>query len=158
LARVAEGGYEILCVLGKVGQKECCMPIYEYYCADCRKRVSVFFRTMSEASDDAARCPNCEGARLRRLVSRVAVMKSEESRLDNLADPSLMSGLESEDPRALASFMRRMSGEMGEPLDAEMTEVLDRLEAGESPESIDQSMPDMGGGDMGMGGFGGDDF
>ncbi len=65
-----------------------------------------------------------------------------------------MSGLESEDPRALASFMRRMSGEMGEPLDAEMNEVLDRLESGESPESIDASMGDMGGGDMGMGGMG----
>src|SRR5688500_6027898 len=141
------------------------MPIYEYFCADCRKRVNVFFRTMSEASDDAARCPNCQGAHLRRLVSRVAVLKSEESRLDNLADPSLMSGLESEDPRALASFMRRMSGEMGEPLDAEMSEVIDRLEAGESPESIDAAFPDMGGdGGMGMGGmdmggaFGGDDL
>jgi putative FmdB family regulatory protein len=138
------------------------MPIYEYYCADCRKRVNVFFRTMSEASDEAARCPNCEGARLRRLVSRVALLKSEESRLDNLADPSLMSGLENEDPRALASFMRKMSGEMGEPLDAEMSEVLDRLEAGESPESIDQAFPDVGadsGMDMGMGGtFGDDDF
>jgi putative FmdB family regulatory protein len=140
------------------------MPIYEYYCADCRKRVNVFFRTMSEASDDAARCPHCEGARLRRLVSRVALLKSEESRLDNLADPSLMSGLENEDPRALASFMRKMSGEMGEPLDAEMSEVLDRLEAGESPESIDQSLPDMGmdagmGMDGSMGGaFGDDDF
>jgi putative FmdB family regulatory protein len=140
------------------------MPIYEYYCADCRKRVSVFFRTFSEASDEAARCPNCEGARLRRLVSRVAVLKSEESRLENLADPSMMAGLESEDPRALASFMRRMSDEMGEPLDAEMTEVLDRLEAGESPESIDASMPDMGGDgmddgmDMGFGGMGGMDM
>jgi putative FmdB family regulatory protein len=134
------------------------MPIYEYFCVDCRKRVSVFFRTMSEASDEAARCPTCEGAHLRRLVSRVAVLKSEESRLDNLADPSLMSGLESEDPRALASFMRRMSGEMGEPLDAEMSEVIDRLEAGESPDSIDQAFPDMdSGGDMGMGGGFGDD-
>lgn len=129
------------------------MPIYEYYCADCRKRVSVFFRTMSEASDEAARCPNCEGANLHRLVSRVAVLKSEESRMENLADPSLMSGLESEDPRALASFMRKMSGEMGEPLDAEMTEVLDRLEAGESPDAIDASMPDMGGLDGGMPGM-----
>ncbi len=138
------------------------MPIYEYYCADCRKRVNVFFRTMSEASDEAARCPNCEGVHLRRLVSRVAMLKSEESRMDNLADPALMSGLESEDPCAMASFMRRMSGEMGEPLDPEMNEVLDRLEAGESPESIDAAFPDMGGdagmdmGDMGMGGgFGG---
>ena len=142
------------------------MPIYEYYCADCRKRVSVVFRTFAEASDDAARCPTCEGARLHRLVSRVAVLKSEESRMESLADPSLMSGLESEDPRALASFMRRMSGEMGEPLDAEMTEVLDRLEAGESPDAIDAAFPDMGGGsdagmgDMGMGdmGMGGMDF
>jgi putative FmdB family regulatory protein len=144
------------------------MPIYEYFCATCRKRVSVFFRTFSEASDEAARCPNCQGAQLRRMVSRVAVLKSEESRLENMADSSLMSGLESEDPRALASFMRQMSGEMGEPLDAEMSEVLDRLEAGESPESIDAAFPDMGGGDMGDmgmgmdagmgGGFGGDDL
>ncbi len=136
------------------------MPIYEYYCADCRKRVNVFFRTMSEASNEAARCPTCQGAHLRRLLSRVAVLKSEESRLENLADPSMMSGLESEDPRALASFMRRMSGEMGEPMDAEMNEVIDRLEAGESPDSIDQAFPDMGGGmDGGMGDdFGGDDF
>jgi putative FmdB family regulatory protein len=135
------------------------MPIYEYFCADCRARVSVFFRTFAEASDDAARCPTCQGAHLRRLVSRVAVLKSEESRMESLADASLMSGLESEDPRALASFMRRMSGEMGEPLDAEMTEVLDRLDAGESPESIDAAFPDMSGdGDMGgmdMGGLGG---
>jgi putative FmdB family regulatory protein len=131
------------------------MPIYEYVCLDCRKRVSVFFRTMSEASDEAARCPTCEGAHLRRLVSRVATLKSEESRMESLADPSLMSGLESEDPRALASFMRKMSGEMGEPLDAEMTEVLDRLEAGESPDAIDADFPDMGDdGGMGMGGMG----
>ena len=137
------------------------MPIYEYFCGDCRKRVSVFFRTFSEASDEAARCPTCQGAQLRRLVSRVAVLKSEESRLENMADSSLMSGLENEDPRALASFMRRMSGEMGEPLDAEMTEVLDRLESGESPEAIDAAFPDLGGDmdggmgdDMGMGGLG----
>jgi putative FmdB family regulatory protein len=125
------------------------MPIYEYYCYDCKKRVSVFFRTMSDASDEAALCPNCEGKQLRRLVSKVRMLRSEESRLDSLADPSLMSGLEGEDPRALASFMRRMSDEMGEPLDPEMTEVMDRLEAGEDPDSIESSMPDLAAGDAG---------
>lgn len=125
------------------------MPIYEYVCFDCRKRVSVFFRTFSDASKGNAVCPDCSGTKLRRLVSRVAVMKSEESRMDDLADPSLLSGLESEDPRALANFMRRMSDETGEPLDAEMTEVLDRLDAGESPEAIEQSLPDLGGADGG---------
>lgn len=133
------------------------MPIYEYFCFDCRKRVSVFFRTISAASTTEPRCPKCEGIRLRRLVSRVAVLKSEESRMENMADPSMMAGLENEDPRALASFMRRMSNEMGEPLDAEMTEMIDRLESGESPESIEQSMPELadgGGMDAGMGGVG----
>ena len=130
------------------------MPIYEYYCGVCRKRVSVFFRTMSSASDANAVCPQCSGQQLRRLVSRVAVLKSEESRMDALADPSLMAGLENEDPRALAHMMRKMSDEMGEPLDGEMTEVLGRLESGESPDAIEQSMPelaasaDSGGGDM----------
>lgn len=127
------------------------MPIYEYFCSDCKKRVSVFFRTMSVASDDAAVCPNCEGKQLKRLVSKVRMLRSEESRLESLADPSMMSGLEGEDPRALASFMRRMSDEMGEPLDPEMTEVMDRLEAGEDPEAIESSMPDL------AGGMGGDD-
>lgn len=122
------------------------MPIYEYYCYDCRKRVSVFFRSMSVASDAAARCPTCTGEHLHRLLSRVSVLKSEESRMENLADSSLMSGLESEDPRALASLMRKMSNEMGEPLDAEMNEVIGRLESGENPEAIESSMPELAGG------------
>jgi putative FmdB family regulatory protein len=130
------------------------MPIYEYYCYDCRKRVSVFFRTFGAADRAAARCPTCAGVRLRRLVSRVAVLRSEESRLDGMGDESLMSGLESEDPRALASFMRKMSNEMGEPLDDELHEVVDRLEAGESPESIEASMPEMAGEMPGMDGAG----
>lgn len=131
------------------------MPIYEYGCMDCRKRVQVFFRTFSEASDDDAVCPICGGTHLVRLVSRVSVTRSEDSRLDDLADDtSLMSGLESEDPRALAHFMRKMSDETGEPLDAEMTEVLGRLESGESPEDIEQSMPDLGGDDDEFGGMG----
>ncbi len=128
------------------------MPIYEYYCYDCRQRVSVFFRSFSAASDDAALCPTCEGKRLYRLVSRVSVIKSEESRMEGLADDSsLMAGLESEDPRALAHFMRRMSDETGEPLDAEMSDVLNRLESGQSPEEIEAALPDFGGGDE-MGG------
>jgi putative FmdB family regulatory protein len=122
------------------------MPIYEYYCFDCRKRVSVFFRSFSVASDEAASCPTCEGQRLRRLVSRVSVLKSEESRIDGMDDPSLLAGLESEDPRALAHFMRKMSDDMGEPLDPEMNEVIDRLEAGESPDTIEQSMPELAAG------------
>ena len=125
------------------------MPIYEYQCLDCRRRVSVFFRTMSEASDAAARCPRCDGANLRRLVSRVAVIKAtggSDLGTGGLGgnDDALLAGLESQDPRALATMMRQMSDETGEPLDAEMREVVDRLERGESPEAIEQSLGQSG--------------
>ncbi|MCB0204523.1 MAG: zinc ribbon domain-containing protein, partial [Anaerolineae bacterium] len=90
-------------------------------------------------------CPRCGGTQLSRLVSRVAVLRSEESRLDDMADPSAFGDLDEDDPRSIGRWMRRMSAETGEPLDGEFSEVIDRLESGESPESIERSMPDLGG-------------
>ena len=42
-----------------------------------------------------------------------------------------------------------MSAETGEELGSEFEEVVGRLEAGENPEFIEQSMPDLGGSDLG---------
>jgi putative FmdB family regulatory protein len=127
-----------------VGKKQ--MPIYEYGCYDCRKRVNVFFRSFSEAETKTAACPRCGGANLKRLISRVAVLRSEESRLERMADPSNLAGLDENDPKSIARWMRQMSSEMGEDLGGEFNEVIDRLEAGEDPESIEQSMPELGDG------------
>ena len=121
------------------------MPIYEYGCYDCRKRVNIFFRSFTEAETKEAVCPRCHGTNLKRLVSRVAFVRSEESRLENLADPSSLAGLDGNDPKSIARWMRKMSSEMGEDLGDEFNEVVDRLEAGEDPEAIEQSMPDLTG-------------
>jgi putative FmdB family regulatory protein len=136
------------------------MPIYEYTCQDCRRRVSLLWRSFADAETREAVCPRCGGPHLTRLISRVAVLRSEESRLDSLADPSSLDGLDENDPKSLARFMRKMANETGEDLGPEFSEVVDRLEAGEDPESIEQSMPELAaeGGGMGMGGMGGDDF
>lgn len=91
------------------------------------------------------RCSRCGSLDLTRLVSRVAVMKSEESRLESLADPSSFGDLDENDPRSVARFMRNMSSEMGEDLGDEFNEVVDRLESGEDPEAIEESMPDLAG-------------
>ena len=120
------------------------MPIYEYGCYDCRKRVNVFFRSFSEVETKAATCPRCGGTNLKRLISKVAVLRSEESRLESLADPGNLAGLDENDPKSIARWMRKMSSEMGEDLGGEFNEVVDRLEAGEDPESIEQSMPELG--------------
>ena len=121
------------------------MPIYEYRCADCRRRVNIWWRTFSDAETGEAICPRCSSVNLTRLISRVAVVRSEESRLDSMDDPAAFGDLDEDDPRSVGRWMRRMSEEMGEPMDSEFSEVVDRLEAGESPEAIEQSMPDLGG-------------
>ncbi len=131
------------------------VPIYEYTCLDCKRRVSLLWRSFADAAARPAVCPRCGGTNLTRLISRVAVVRSEESRLDSLADPSNLAGLDENDPKSLARFMRKMANETGEDLGPEFTEVVERLEAGENPEEIERSMPELAGegGDMA-----GDDF
>jgi len=120
------------------------MPIYEYGCYDCRKRVSLFFRTFADVTTRPPVCPRCGGGNLKRLVSKVAVLRSEESRLESLADPTSMSGLDENDPKSIGRWMRKMGKEAGEDLGPEFHEMIDRLEAGEDPESIEASMPELG--------------
>lgn len=122
------------------------MPIYEYRCQDCRRRVSIFWRTFKEAEQGEAVCPRCGSTHLLRLVSRVRVIRSEESRLDDLSDMSDFPDIDENDPRSLGRWMRKMSSEIGEDLGPEFDEVVGRLEAGESPEEIEKAMPELAGG------------
>ncbi len=117
------------------------MPIYEYRCNGCRRRVTLL-RGFSDSS--VPRCPRCDSAELERLISRVSVIRSEESRLDNLTDPSSMAGLDESDPRSVARWMRKMSAETGEDMGPEFDEMVTRLEAGESPEEIERTMEGLG--------------
>lgn len=121
------------------------MPIYEYRCNECRRRVTIFWRSFSEIGATHPCCPRCGSENLTRLMSRVAVVRSEESRLEDLADPSSLAGLDENDPKSMARWMRKMSQEMGEDLGPEFGEVIDRLETGQSPEEIEEAIPDLGG-------------
>jgi len=125
------------------------MPIYEYRCHGCRRRVSLFFRSFSAVSEPV--CPECGSRELTKLVSRVAVMKSEESRLEDLADPSSLSGLDENDPKSVARWARKMGQQLGEDLGPEYEEMIDRMEAGEMPDDEEMGgMPGMDG-DGGLG-------
>ena len=88
-------------------------------------------------------CPHCASDQVQRRIGRIRIARSEESRLDDLADPGNLEGLEN-DPRAMGQMMRKMGREMGEDLGPEFDEVVGRLEAGQSPEDIEQALPDLG--------------
>jgi hypothetical protein len=67
----------------------------------------------------ALRCKKCRSPRLTRIVSRVNVVKSEEARLESLADPSKLGGLDENDPKSVARWMKKMGKEMGEEMGGE---------------------------------------
>ena len=122
------------------------MPVYEYRCGSCRRRSSKLFRTFAEVATPA--CPYCGAApeQMTKLISRVAVMKSEESRLEALADPSMFSDVDENDPRSVARWARKLGESMGDDLPEDYGEMVDQLESGEMPDDVAGVGGDDGGG------------
>lgn len=108
------------------------MPIYEFRCTACRKRTSVFVRSVTSVAKPA--CDHCGSKKTQRIFSRVAVLRGDDG-LD-LAESS-MGDIDENDPRSVAKWVRKMSREMGEPLDADMQGELERMESGEMPDDPD---------------------
>ena len=119
------------------------MPTYDFICNDCQQKFDVFL-TYSEYGKKAVHCAHCQSGNVRRRMTKVRIAKSDESRMESAADDfSGMEGIE-DDPKAMARMMRKMGNEMGEELPSEFNEVVDRLEAGQSPEEIESAIPDLG--------------
>jgi putative FmdB family regulatory protein len=117
------------------------MPIYEYRCAKCRKRTSVFVRSMSTAVQ--AKCEHCGSNRVTRLMSRVTVVRSAGGSIGDF-DESMLADVDENDPRSVARWARRMKDEIGDDLGSDFDEVIDQMEAGGFPDDDgdDWSMDD----------------
>lgn len=123
------------------------MPIYEYRCLACKRRTSVFVRSVSSAV--RPKCEHCDSPRLARLMSRFAVRRGASAGGDDFGD---LDGVDESDPRSVARWARRMAQESGEDLGSEFDDMVGRMEAGESPDDV------MGGAGLGDdGGFDDDD-
>jgi len=107
------------------------VPIYEYRCQDCGHKSSVFVRRIGLEVEPV--CESCGSRRMNRLISRVAVLRSEDDIFQGLAEDASLDEVDESDPKSMARFIRRMSQRLGEPLDAEMEAELERMEAGEMP-------------------------
>ncbi len=119
------------------------MPTYDFICNTCAQRFDVFM-TFSEYGHKPVNCAHCGSEDVRRRMTKVRIARSDGSRLENMAnDFPGMEGLE-DDPRALGQMMRKLGSETGENLPPEFDEVVDRLEAGQSPDEIESALPDLG--------------
>jgi putative FmdB family regulatory protein len=113
------------------------VPLYEYRCSRCRGRKTILTLRVGEAVD--VRCPRCGTPTLERQMSRFALPRSEEARLDALADPSRLGDLDEQDPKSMARWMRRMGGELGDELGGdELDGMVDQIESGSNGDDGDE--------------------
>lgn len=106
------------------------MPIYEFRCDSCRRRFTIFTRSITGQS--VAACQHCGSEQVSRIMSRVAVLRASEDYSSE--SPPGLDEVDEDDPRSIARWVRRMSRQMGEPLEPEMEAELERMEAGELPD------------------------
>jgi len=105
------------------------MPLYEYRCRKCKRRVTILTLRVSEKAKPV--CSHCGGHDLERLMSRFATIKSEEQRLESLADPSNLGDLDESDPKSVGRWMRKMGRELGEEFTGdEFESMVEEMEAG----------------------------
>ncbi len=120
------------------------MPIYEYQCTTCAGRFQRLVAGFHDPDDLA--CPRCGAADVRKAVSRFAVMQSEEARLEALADPSALGGLDENDPASIARWAKKMGKEMGEEMDEDWDQMVDEMmeEEMSGKDGSDQPSDDLG--------------
>jgi len=107
------------------------MPIYEFRCQSCGRRINVLRRW---GDTEPPLCSHCGSSRVSRIFSTFLIHRTDrEIYEDILSDSQLIKGLEQNDPRALAEWNRRLS--RGEKVEPEYEELMYHLERGEMPPS-----------------------
>ena len=110
------------------------MPLYEYRCNKCQRRLSVLVRSLSETPEPV--CDACGGKEVSRLFSTFARIKTDNDVYDEiLNDNDLTKRMMANDPSAMLEWSRKMEGSEAEK-NPEYEEVFQRMERGEDIQSV----------------------
>jgi len=101
------------------------MPIYEYRCTACRRKVTVLTMRVTEAVDPV--CEHCGSRDLTRLLSRFAMVRSEDARLDDLTSDAALGDVDESDPKSMARWMKKMGDELGEDVGDDLEAMTDEM-------------------------------
>ena len=99
------------------------MPIYEYCCNGCGRTFAFLYGVSRDSRDPT--CPACQGRDLARLISRVARLRSEDTMLEDLADPTKIGDVD--DPRSLAKWAKQMGSALGDEGGEDFGAVVDEM-------------------------------
>ena len=131
------------------------MPVYEFYCADCHIVFNFLSRRVNV--DKRPPCPKCRRPELERQVSLFAVSRGrKEETQEGMPDideekmetavmglAGEMEGMDENNPRQMAHFLKRLKDVTGMNLGSGMEEVIRRLELGDDPDKIESEMGEL---------------
>lgn len=131
------------------------MPIYEFYCDRCNVIFNFFSSRVNTSK--VPDCPKCGKKELAKQISTFATIGKageesddplsgmDESKMER-AFESLMKeadGINEDDPKQMASLMRKFTEQTGVRMGDSMEEALSRMEAGEDPDQVEKEMGDL---------------
>jgi putative FmdB family regulatory protein len=107
------------------------MPIYQYHCAACERRVELFFRSAKSAVRPA--CPECGSKQLRRVISRVARVRSAGDRVGSIDLDRELGRLEGSGEAEFARWARQLGDRYDDELGSDFRDLAERADAGADP-------------------------
>ena len=131
------------------------MPIYEFYCERCNTIFNFYSKSINTSKKPI--CPKCREVKLKRFLSSFSVLREgpEENKEDSLPFDEERMGkavgmlaqeaqnINEDDPKQAAHLMRKLSEMTGLNMGRGMKEAIERMEAGEDPEKIEEEMGDI---------------
>jgi len=105
------------------------MPIYEFWCGSCERKITIIQHKISPASHS---CPNCGNDRIERIYSPFAIRKTDKQVYQEIrSDYQFERALKRNDPKAIAQWVERTS--RGGEIPEECRETVGKLAKGEWP-------------------------
>jgi len=131
------------------------MPIYEYYCDQCNVIFNFYSSRVNTTKVPA--CPKCGKEELAKQISTFATItkgkEESDEQLSGLDESKMEHAFESlmreaehvneDDPKQMASLMRKFTSQTGIHLGESMEEAISRMEAGEDPEQVEKEMGEL---------------
>ena len=105
------------------------MPIYQYDCAGCNRRVDVFFRSVNTTTRPT--CPECGGKKLKRVMSTFKRGRSTAQRIEEIDQVRESAHAAGSDPANFARWARQAGAEYDEELGTNYRELAEKAESGE---------------------------
>ena len=111
------------------------MPIYEFICQDCHRRISFLIRDMS--APFVPKCSTCGNTNLSRVISGFAYHKSLKTVWEESGEPTARPSDDYyRDPRNIGRWVEKKFQDMGQELPPQIQEEIRAAREGVLPEPL----------------------